>query len=388
MLKDLSSLLSPFSVPEFVARYYSLKPLLIHGTPEKGSELFSWAVLNTLLNSAPLSALNLRVVRRGAFVNVADPLSLARECRTGATLIVDNFHEKDVNVGELATSLSAELGERVAANLYYPQPGFQGFDGHYDTHDVFVLHLQGNKAWRIYDSPVPFPLPHETKTSTTLLSNTVLEAVLQPGDLLYIPRGYWHEATAQNEVSVHLTIGIHVRTAVDFMTWIIDGLRENIEWRMAFPLDLREEIFLDTFIPESHVIHCARLKEIITAKLSDPDLLREYREFCISQDKPVRAISLPTMTQNLPQIRMDTAFLRHTSQRAVIRRLSPSRFEVVVWGRIFDINHCQEELLRAIFSRVEFCMRDLVAVAPSMTFSGVAEVISVFLREGIIELAF
>jgi ribosomal protein L16 Arg81 hydroxylase len=387
MLKDLSSLLSPFCISRFVADYYSVKPLLIHGIPEKGSELFSWAGLNIILSAAPLSGLNVRVVRRGGLVGVADHPSLARECYAGATLIVDNFHERDLNAGELAAALSVELGERVGMNLYYSQPGFQGFDVHYDTHDVFVLHLVGSKAWRVYDSPVPFPMPHETKHPMELPSDTVLEVVLQPGDLLYIPRGHWHEATAQDESSIHLTIGIHVRTAVDFMGWVIDELRDNIEWRKGFPLSLRDEPSLDNCVPENHARHFAKLKEIVVNKLSDGELLRQYREFCISQDRPVRPISLPMMSQNLPMISADTMFRRHASQRAVIRKLGPARFEVLVWGRSFDINHCEEELLKGIFSRVAFSMSELVVLSPGMSFSGVTEVMRVFVREGIVDVA-
>jgi lysine-specific demethylase/histidyl-hydroxylase NO66 len=36
-----------------------------------------------------------------------------------------------------------------------------------------------------------------------------IDAVLRPGDALYLPRGYLHAAEALGDVSVHLTIGVH-----------------------------------------------------------------------------------------------------------------------------------------------------------------------------------
>jgi hypothetical protein len=86
-------------------------------------------------------------------------------------------------------------------------------------------------------------------------------------------------------------------------------------------------------------------------------------------------------------ISADTMFRRHASQRAVIRKLGPARFEVLVWGRSFDINHCEEELLKGIFSRVAFSMSELVVLSPGMSFSGVTEVMRVFVREGIVDVA-
>src|SRR5205823_1007522 len=36
-----------------------------------------------------------------------------------------------------------------------------------------------------------------------------IEATLNPGDRLYLPRGWLHSADALGEVSVHLTVGVH-----------------------------------------------------------------------------------------------------------------------------------------------------------------------------------
>jgi hypothetical protein len=40
----------------------------------------------------------------------------------------------------------------------------------------------------------------------------LIDAVLRPGDCLYLPRGFLHAANALGGVSIHLTIGVHVWT--------------------------------------------------------------------------------------------------------------------------------------------------------------------------------
>ena len=40
----------------------------------------------------------------------------------------------------------------------------------------------------------------------------MIEAVLRPGDCLYLPRGFLHAAQALGGISTHLTIGVHVWT--------------------------------------------------------------------------------------------------------------------------------------------------------------------------------
>ena len=44
-----------------------------------------------------------------------------------------------------------------------------GFKAHFDTHDVFVLQIEGCKRWTLYDTPIELPLRgQEYKSSTPL----------------------------------------------------------------------------------------------------------------------------------------------------------------------------------------------------------------------------
>jgi hypothetical protein len=111
--------------------------------------------------------------------------------------------------------LAAELGHPVQANAYVTPPQNQGFSNHYDVHDVFVLQIEGEKRWQIHAPVLPSPLRDQpwndrrAAVAERARETPLIEAVLQPGDCLYLPRGFLHAATALGGVSTHLTIGVH-----------------------------------------------------------------------------------------------------------------------------------------------------------------------------------
>jgi ribosomal protein L16 Arg81 hydroxylase len=102
------------------------------------------------------------------------------------------------------------------ANCYLTPPGSQAVPPHADDRDVFVLQLVGSKSWRVYGTvPVPYPYPDEQVGKEGIpVPPSVLEGplslatTLEPGDCLYMPRGYVHEAHCQEKLSFHITIAL------------------------------------------------------------------------------------------------------------------------------------------------------------------------------------
>ena len=122
--------------------------------------------------------------------------------------------------------LELALGHPVQANAYVTPPGAQGFAVHEDEHDVFVLQSHGSKNWQVYgrqDGP-PGPEP-------------IVRAELRPGDSLYIPGGFPHAASTQEESSVHVTIGILAVTGLSVLREVVK-LAELEPW-LAESLPLR-----------------------------------------------------------------------------------------------------------------------------------------------------
>ncbi|MFY0579579.1 JmjC domain-containing protein [Cystobacter fuscus] len=56
------------------------------------------------------------------------------------------------------------------------------------------------------------PVPREK------LPAPLCETELHPGDMLYVPRGFVHEAKAADSASLHITVDVHVRTWHDLLS--------------------------------------------------------------------------------------------------------------------------------------------------------------------------
>lgn len=98
----------------------------------------------------------------------------------------------------------------MGSNSYYTPAGCQGFAPHFDDIDAFILQLEGAKRWRLHAPTDPrniLPRYSSRDFSQEEVGEVVMDVVLQPGDLLYLPRGMVHQAESLPEShSLHLTI--------------------------------------------------------------------------------------------------------------------------------------------------------------------------------------
>jgi hypothetical protein len=150
------------------------------------------------------------------------------------SLVIHDLQTKWLPVMELAQDLELELlPSSVSCNMYWtPSASSRAFETHMDWMDVIVLQLEGKKDWSIWHQPmIQWVLPDQKRKPTLdelVLKPTSTDAAffnvrLSPGDLLYIPRGFLHNATTpppslksineekeetKNLSSLHLTIGI------------------------------------------------------------------------------------------------------------------------------------------------------------------------------------
>ena len=221
---------------KFYNQYYSKEACHIRGIADRFESLFDFASLNRILNTSRIPHPTMKIVMDGELLHATDSISIIEKCREGATLIIDQVHNYDENVGKFAAEIIAETGQPNQVTLYYSQQDKQGFSLHYDTHDVFILQLNGFKKWRVLRPTIEFPLFHQKVHGSNPPQQPYLECTLEPGDVLYIPRGHWHNAVATMEASLHLTLGLLERTGIEFLGWLIDELREDARWREAFPV--------------------------------------------------------------------------------------------------------------------------------------------------------
>ncbi|MFI1284354.1 JmjC domain-containing protein [Streptomyces sp. NPDC020858] len=85
-----------------------------------------------------------------------------------------------------------------------PRPS--GF--HWDDHDTVIFQLEGAKRWNLHGATRTDPLRLDVEAPEKPEGPPLAEVVLQAGDVLYVPLGWWHAVAAAQGRSPHLTCGL------------------------------------------------------------------------------------------------------------------------------------------------------------------------------------
>ena len=227
---NLTGLIHPLSVDAFFADYFERRPGLFRRGPElKAEEIFSRRDLDLYL-SRDIPASEVRVVKTESTLDVAqitrpgsgfaDAARLSQAYGEGYSISLHNIHGVNPTFNELQRSLAATFRARVEPNLYLTPPSAQGFRTHHDNQDVLVVQAFGSKRWTVFAAEIELPnrsFVYEQDPGTILIEET-----LQPGDVLYIPRGFAHFAATSGEASCHVTFTLGTKRWLDFVNYVVD----------------------------------------------------------------------------------------------------------------------------------------------------------------------
>ena len=207
---------------------------------------------------------------------IVRPEALYKELRGGSSLVLDGVDRMHPAVGDAADDLMRLVRERAQANLYLIWGDSRGFDTHWDDHDTMIVQLAGSKHWQVHGPGTrPFPMKNDTDHAHTPprdadgLPHQVWEGVLRPGQVIHVPRGWWHTVTGNGEMSMHLTFGFTRATGIDWAEALVRRLFEEESFRRDLPrfadpetrrkhrheltarlTELAEEADLDSFLAE------------------------------------------------------------------------------------------------------------------------------------------
>jgi bifunctional lysine-specific demethylase and histidyl-hydroxylase NO66 len=238
-------------VEEFLTTQFTVAPRQWRG--EGFDDLLSLSDIDGQLTGAGLRRPAVRLVRDG---EVLPPSEWTRRARTGstwiddlvdaarlldafaggATVVLQSLHRWWPPLTRFCRELESALGHAVQANAYLTPPGAAGLAPHHDTHDVFVLQVHRTKRWTVREPAVDAPLPRHHSDHAVAAGQPVLfEVELEPGDCLYLPRGFVHSAAAQEGASLHLTIGVLATTAHDVLRRLVDRAADDVAFRRSLP---------------------------------------------------------------------------------------------------------------------------------------------------------
>ncbi len=227
-------ILAPLSFKEFITHTWEkTHHHVARNNPEYFASLIATSDIERLLSTRDVFFPDVQVVHHETNISrfdytdessQIDPIKLAQLVAQGATMVVSNAQKQFSELAALCRDVTQSLQMRCQTNLYLSPPGNQGFGSHYDTHDVFILQVQGIKTFRFYPSDVELPFPDDQYDPEQNPHTDVTETVtLNAGDTLYIPRGLVHDALAHpEEPSLHITLGV-------FPAVVRDVLQEAIQ---------------------------------------------------------------------------------------------------------------------------------------------------------------
>lgn len=218
------------------------------GTTERASafaRLLPWATLGTLITADSLRRGQVTIARQGRplpleMIGVGTsglaPEAVQALCDQGASLVLDNVDQQVPAIAAINAMVERYLRCESHTNAYASFGRESAFKAHFDGHNVLILQLQGRKRWWCYGQKVRFPLRGQTFATLDELPPPEWEGVLEPGDMLYIPRGDVHRAVVEGSQSLHLTVALIPPTGADVLTRLSQRLLHEEIGRAYLPV--------------------------------------------------------------------------------------------------------------------------------------------------------
>lgn len=237
---------------EFNENYLYKKPFIFKNALDVSS--ISWKEINELYQRADPTDWQFKfrkgeIIPKEAYVESFNDVGKIR-CRfnktavyqylqDGATMVYNRI-DNEPFVDTIAKQVAQFAQAQTVVSGYLAFGSSSSYRNHWDTRDVFAVQLIGKKHWTIsapnFDMPLYMQqakdMPHITPSKTV-----DMEVILEAGDILYIPRGWWHNPMPMNCETFHLAIGTFPPNGYNYMEWLmkkipdIQSIRQNfIGW--------------------------------------------------------------------------------------------------------------------------------------------------------------
>ena len=183
-LKDLKAYVnSPMLMPEYFSLIYQGKR--IDCTP---------AIAHKVVQRVHIQFLN-----RGMLEDY-----LAR----GAALVLEGLDIAFPEINAFCAAIDdAKANVLSNAVVFFSQRGAEAYRGHRDSDDVLVVHLAGQKTWRLHERQAPrrVELGEMTPEQMGPLRG---EVTMNPGDAMFIRAGTPHQVETKSLFSMHMSFDI------------------------------------------------------------------------------------------------------------------------------------------------------------------------------------
>lgn len=232
----LSRLLGTDDLGPFFERHFGAEPFLSKGAAAWAAELATVDVCERLVTDPRVDVL---------FACEGEPFESARPDLCGARRLFACGHTWALRDVDRADDALAELGRGLASDvhgalhlqLYRTPPQRFGFGWHFDPEEVFYVQASGRKRLRLRRNtqhPAPLAEAMPTWLKADAEPTPIVEHVLEPGDCLYIPCGWWHTADAL-DATISISAGVRAPALVDALSLVLAELAKDPAFRARLP---------------------------------------------------------------------------------------------------------------------------------------------------------
>ena len=428
---ELRALLAPVTLETFVRDYWARRLLFVKGFPEKYTGFFSREMfIRALAQPGPASPDFLRAsFDKAGGARATSPPRDATELATsafnatpeqavplfkaGATLCANQMEVRVPALAAFVGAVKRQLGYpgRVSFNAYLSPPR-TGFNWHWDGRIASTLQIEGTKRWRFSNSsPVSWPrgngalradgsgyyvdgrpsapweeFPRFDEQDTT-------EVLLEPGDLLVLPAGVWHDACGGDGGSLALNLSFTPVSFTVLVRELLDRLlSSDAGWRGSAPV-----LPLPGGPPgEVDLSGLAAIKAQLTRAADalrsmaadDVEMVALWSSFVQATGLPPRDNRAPDAAPVAPGDR-----LRIRADRDVYARLADGGTRLCVFvgtgGRV-DATGSELRLIQRILANETFVAGDCVAwmrsdASTPFTWDHASPTLTELLRQGVLE---
>jgi ribosomal protein L16 Arg81 hydroxylase len=126
----------------------------------------------------------------------------------GAALVLEGLDIVFPEINEFCAAIDQSRPNVLSnAVVFFSQRGDEAYRGHRDSDDVLVLHLAGQKTWRLHARQAPRRVDLG-ELSPEKMGPLSREVTMNPGDALFLKGGTPHQVETKSPYSLHISFDI------------------------------------------------------------------------------------------------------------------------------------------------------------------------------------
>jgi 50S ribosomal protein L16 3-hydroxylase len=371
--------INELSEQAFLNQYWQKKPLLIKGgfsdfkDPLDANELAGLAMEDSIESRIITNHNQQWQSHQGPF---EDFEILTDEHATLLVQAVDHWHPEAAQLLEPFRFIPNWRIDDLM--ISYSTPG-GGVGPHLDQYDVFIIQGEGKRHWRVGLPDASLKQFAQNKSLLQVEAFTaVIDCVLEPGDILYIPPGCPHEGYAI-ENALNYSVGFRAPNQQDLLSSFADHIIDTESGQKRYTdhtLTLRDS---KGELTQSEV---DKVKTLMQALIENDSLFKNWLGNTLSQPKHDMDLA-PEETpfssaEIMQQLESDMTFERLGGTRAIYQYMD-SELLLSVNGENYPLPLSDLKAVKQLTDFIEFDTNTLNSTKPSIEF---IEKITTLVNEG------